>query len=78
MGEQAVTVSFEQIAQWSNELTTRIKCGEWEPDKWPPDMRALHRKICAATFLMHDLGSNATPNMSLTMREIGELSRHHS
>lgn len=72
----SVPLSYEVVAMWANELTMRIRCGEWDPQKWPPDMRKLHAKICAGTFLLHDLsGAGDPPKYGLTMGQAGELRR---
>ena len=75
MSEDVVTITYDDIARWANEITARVKGGEFDPERWPPDMRALAQKIWAAVFLMHEMGQEPTCPWAISMSKIREIDR---
>lgn len=56
LGENdGLVLSNELIAGWADQLRRRAEDGEWDPDRWPHDMKLINRKIYAATFLLSKL-----------------------
>jgi len=55
MAEADQTISLADLPKWKDELLAFVQETQWDPDKWTAQTRWLHRKICAAEFLLHAL-----------------------